>query len=446
MKNIGKLSFLFLTSIALGFSSCSDKEEEEEILPTPPPTSTVKGSADLQGSITGNRRLDADTVYLLKGFVYVEQGATLTIEPGTVIKGNKDTQGTLVIKRGARIMAQGTAEQPIVFTSDRPKGGRAAGDWGGVMILGRAPHNQASDPVAEGGPLVYYGGNIPNDNSGVFSYVRIEFAGYPLQPNKELNGLTMGTVGSGTKIDHVQVSFGGDDAFEWFGGTVNATHLVAYRNTDDMFDTDYGYTGNVQFALGISDPIMWDVAPGGKSNGLESDNDSDGSTRTPLTTTTFSNVTIIGPGTNLSATAQFGQGAHLKKGTSLSLRNSILSGFATGVTLDGALVEGYAQAGGIKIMNTVVAGATTTISKTSQITFNVADWFNTTAHGNSIKTLAELGLSTSAPYLPNNGSTALTGASFAGMTGFENVAYIGAFGATNWTAGWTNWDPQNTDY
>ncbi|WP_210466674.1 T9SS C-terminal target domain-containing protein [Rufibacter roseolus] len=444
MKDLGKLSLMLLAGLALGFTSCSDSEDDDT------PTPTVKGNANLQGSITANRTLDADTVYTLKGFVYVDNNATLTIEPGTIIKGEKATQGTLLIQRGAKIMAQGTAEKPIVFTSNQAKGSRAPGDWGGVVILGKAKNNQSQNVQVEGGPLAYYGGENDADNSGVFSYVRIEYAGYPLQPNKELNGLTLGSVGSGTKIDHVQVSFGGDDAFEWFGGTVNATHLVAYRNTDDMFDTDFGYSGRVQYALGISDPNMWDVATGGASNGFESDNDGNGSTLTPLTTATFSNVTIVGPGSNLPTGAQFGQGAHLKKGTSLSIRNSIISGYNKGITLDGSVVEGYAQNGGIKIMNTVVAGAgeNTAINKASSSTseFNATTWFNASGNGNSIKALNQLGLATTAPYLPQTGSMVLSGASFAGINGFETTTYIGAFGTTDWTAGWTNWDPQNTDY
>ncbi|QHL88612.1 T9SS C-terminal target domain-containing protein [Nibribacter ruber] len=443
MKELRKLGLLFYLLLVVTFTACTDDEDDSPLVVT-------KGQGILQGSITANRTLDADTIYTLKGFVYVDNNATLTIEPGTIIKGEKASQGTLIVKRGAKIMAQGTAEKPIVFTSNQAKGQRAPGDWGGVVILGKARQNQTSDPVVEGGPDAYYGGTNDADNSGVFSYVRIEFAGYPLQPNKELNGLTMGAVGSGTKIDHVQVSFGGDDAFEWFGGTVNATHLVAYKNTDDMFDTDFGYSGRVQFALGVSDPNLWDVASGGASNGFESDNDGSGSTLTPLTTATFSNVTIIGPGANLPSGAQFGQGAHLKKGTSLSIRNSLITGFAKGITLDGSLVEGYAQNNSINIMNTVVAGAgtSTTINKASSSTsaFNAADWFGTNSFANSVKTTAELGLNTNAPYMPNTGSMALSGASFTGMTGFENVAHLGAFGTTNWTTGWTNWDPQNTDY
>ncbi|AMM51274.1 hypothetical protein TH61_08955 [Rufibacter sp. DG15C] len=443
MKDAKKLGLLFYLLLVVTFTACTEDDDDSPLVVT-------KGQGVLQGTITANRTLDADTVYTLKGFVYVDNNATLTIEAGTLIKGEKSSQGTLIVKRGAKIMAQGTTEKPIVFTSNQPKGQRAPGDWGGVVILGKAKQNQTSEPVVEGGPDAYYGGTNDADNSGVFSYVRIEFAGYPLQPNKELNGLTMGAVGSGTKIDHVQVSFGGDDAFEWFGGTVNASHLVAYKNTDDMFDTDFGYSGRVQFALGVSDPNLWDVASGGASNGFESDNDGSGSTLTPLTTGIFSNVTIIGPGANLPTGAQFGQGAHLKKGTSLSIRNSIISGFNKGITLDGGLVEGYAQNNSIKIMNNIVAGAgsNTAVNKASSSTsaFNASDWFSASSYNNGIKTTAELGLSTSAPYMPNTGSMALTGASFTGLTGFENVTHLGAFGTTNWTTGWTNWDPQNTDY
>jgi hypothetical protein len=263
MKKSGKLFlFSFLSVFTLG---C--KEDNPIVAPT------EKDQAELSSEITTDRTLKANTVYTLKNFVYVREGATLTIEPGTVIKGDKDTKGTLIIERGAKIMAQGTNDKPIVFTSAKPAGSRAPGDWGGIVILGKARHNQLSDPIIEGGPTSRYGGTTDADNSGIFRYVRIEFAGIPLEPDKEINGLTMGAVGSGTQIDHVQVSFCGDDAFEFFGGTVSPKYLISYHTTDDMFDTDYGFTGKVQYALGISNPNLWDTANSGASNGFESDND-----------------------------------------------------------------------------------------------------------------------------------------------------------------------------
>jgi hypothetical protein len=152
----------------------------------------------------------------LDGWVYVKSGATLTIEPGTVIRGSKANKGALIIEKGARIIAEGTASDPIIFTSNQDAGSRSYGDWGGVIVLGNATVNKV-DPVIEGGPTSTYGGSDDADNSGVLKYVRIEFPGIAFQPDKEINGLTMGGVGTGTEIDYVQVSFSGDDSYEWFG-------------------------------------------------------------------------------------------------------------------------------------------------------------------------------------------------------------------------------------
>jgi len=431
MKKLGKL---FLLSFLAAFTFACEEDK-------PDPITVEKEEATLTGSITSNTTLNANTVYTLNGFVYVEDGVTLTIEPGTIIKGGPKTgKGTLSIKRGGKIMAEGTKEKPIVFTSSQPKGSRAPGDWGGIIIAGKAPNNQATEPKIEGGPEVWYGGDMANDNSGVLKYVRIEFAGIALEPDREINGLTMGSVGSGTTIDFVQVSFGGDDAFEWFGGTVNPKHLIAYKTTDDMFDTDFGFSGKVQYVLGVSDPNLSDLA--GASNGFESDNDQNGTTNTPLTTAAFSNATIIGPGTPGSG-QKFGQGAHLKKGTSLSIYNSVFTGWDKAITFDGNVVEGYATNNNIKIQNTVVNG---TVGKASSSTtaFDPNAWFNTAAFNNMTKTQAELGLNTTAPFMPTTGSMLLSGG--ANVTGFENTSFRGAFGTTNWAEGWANFDPQNADY
>ena len=173
---------------------------------------TVIGNGDQELVFTGNQTLKKGT-YLLKGWVYIANGATLTIEPGTVIKGDKQTKAALIAERGGKLIAQGTPTEPIVFTSEMPQGQRKPGDWGGIILCGRAKNNQTEMQI-EGGPRTKHGGSDNNDNSGVLSYVRIEFAGYPLEANKEINGLTMGSVGSGTKIDHVQVSYCNDDSFE----------------------------------------------------------------------------------------------------------------------------------------------------------------------------------------------------------------------------------------
>ncbi|HNW77206.1 MAG TPA: hypothetical protein PKJ28_10015, partial [Bacteroidales bacterium] len=278
------LALAFLALI-LVFSSCK-KSEDPEPVPSTDTTAVV-----ISGEITGNVTWSSNHTYLLRGFVYVVDGATLTIQPGTIIKGDKPTVGTLIVERGGKILADGTPVNPIVFTSNAPVGFRNRGDWGGLVLCGKAPVNNG-DPQIEGGPRSHYGGNEPADNSGILRYIRIEYAGYPLQPDKEINGLTLAGVGSGTVVDYIMVSYANDDSFEWFGGTVNAKHLIAFRGLDDDFDTDNGFTGNVQYLLAVRDKTVADVSG---SNGYESDNDANGSTNAPFTRPVFCNATLIGP-------------------------------------------------------------------------------------------------------------------------------------------------------
>ena len=184
----------------------------------------------IEGNINSNTFLSKNKRYLLRGFVNVNAPAVLTIEPGTIIYGEKTTRGTLIINRGAKIIANGTPTQPIVFTSQQPAGQRSPGDWGGIIIAGNASINvPGGTAIIEGGTgTIYGGGTNPNDddNSGILRYVRIEFPGIAYAPDNEINGLTLGGVGRGTTIEYVQVSFCGDDAYEWFGGTVNAKYLI----------------------------------------------------------------------------------------------------------------------------------------------------------------------------------------------------------------------------
>lgn len=189
---------------------------------------TQIGNGDQEFVFTGKQTLKKGT-YILKGWVYIADGAELTIEPGTIIKGDKQTKAALIAERGGKLIAQGTATSPIVFTSEEAKGNRRPGDWGGIILCGKAETNEGEKQI-EGGPRTKFGGNDDADNSGVLKYVRIEFAGYPFQTDQEINGLTLGAVGSGTTIDHVQVSYSNDDSFEWFGGTVNCDHLIAYKD------------------------------------------------------------------------------------------------------------------------------------------------------------------------------------------------------------------------
>ena len=226
------------------------------------------------GHITTNTTWTSNNVYLLNGWVYVDAGVTLTIQAGTVIRGDKTNKAALIMDRGSKLIAQGTAAQPIVMTSNQAAGSRDRGDWGGLILCGYSTINQpGGTAVIEGGVgSIYGGGSTPNnaDNSGILKYLRVEFAGYPFAPDNEINGITFGGVGNGTTVDYVQVSYSNDDSFEWFGGTVNCKHLIAFRGLDDEFDTDNGFGGKLQFLVALRDPNIADISG---SNGFESDND-----------------------------------------------------------------------------------------------------------------------------------------------------------------------------
>lgn len=415
----------------------------------------------VSGEITTNITWTNNNLYLLSGFVYVKNNATLTIQPGTIIQGDLPTKGSLIITRGAKIMANGTKAQPIVFTSNQPVANRTYGDWGGVIVLGNAPINPTGGQAEiEGGVQnaagdAYYGGTDPDDNSGVIRYVRIEFPGIAFQPNNEINGLTLGGVGRGTIIDHVQVSYSGDDGMECFGGTVNLKHIVLTKNLDDDFDSDFGYQGNIQFGLVTRDPNVADAA--GASNGFESDNDATGSSATPQTHPVYSNITVIGPletsGTTISS--YYKRGAHLRRNTATSIYNSLIMGYPTGLLIDGGAAEGNATSELLQVQNTILAGNTNPLEVISASTWDITAWFNTSSYNNSILANTSDAMLTN-PYasepnaLPTAGSPLLSGASFtnANLTNpfFEQVNYRGAFGSENWTECWTEWDPNNADY
>jgi hypothetical protein len=325
--------------------------------------SSTSGVTVVTGPITTNTTWTTGSKYKLSGFVNVNAGATLTIQPGVVIFGEQATKGSLIINRGALIDAQGTAASPIVFTSERAPGQRAGGDWGGVILAGRAALNIAGgEAVLEGGTNTTYGGGAaPNDNddSGTLRYVRIEWAGIAFTTNNEINGLTLGAVGRATTIDYVQVAFSGDDAFEPFGGTVNLRHVVATAPVDDMFDGDNGWRGYVQFALGVSNPDLADISG---SNGIEHDNDANGTTNTPLTQPVFSNLTILGPRTQRptgTINPNFRRGAHLRRNAQTNLFNSVILGFTPGILIDGATSNAGAGSGALDIEGTLVSGSVT---------------------------------------------------------------------------------------
>lgn len=314
-------------------------------------------TVNVSGVITANTTWTKNNVYLLQGLVYVDSTVTLSIEAGTVIRGDANTViSSLIIERGATIIANGTACNPIVFTSSKAAGSRVRGDWGGLTILGRGITNQGTDVPIEGigasEVRARYGGNNNADNSGSLKYIRIEYAGFAITPGVELNSLTFGGVGSATTVDYIQTSFGNDDAFEWFGGAVNCKHLVAYRTLDDDFDTDFGYSGTVQFGIGIKDPTVSDDPAVSTSEGFESDNNGTAPfTPTPKTSASFYNITQIGafrctsnaPSVTQPTALGFRRGARLRRNTELKIFNSILMNNWRGLVTDvDVIVNGLA--------------------------------------------------------------------------------------------------------
>jgi len=322
------------------------------------PATTTTVSTDITTSTTWSG------VILLQNKIYVRNSATLTIAPGTIIRGDKATQGSLIVTRGAKLNAIGTLANPIIFTSNEGIGNRNEGDWGGIVLLGLARNNQPGGVANIEGIVpttdTQYGGSFDNDNSGTLKYVRIEFAGIALEPNKEINGLTCGSVGSATTIDFVQVSHSGDDSFEWFGGTVNCKHLIAYRGLDDDFDTDFGFRGKIQFALSIRDKDVSDAI--GDSNSFESDNDAAGSAGQPKTAAIFSNVTLVGPKGNgsivLPVGEKFEKAFRLRRNTAVSCFNSLVVGWEKGLSIEGTPVVNNVNGDTLLFSNNVLTGFT----------------------------------------------------------------------------------------
>ena len=313
-----KLLVLFASLTIFG---CS-KDLGGEVTPINVPTSTT-----LSGNITSTTTLTSDKEWVLKGYVYVTDGAKLIIQPGTIIKSDISEKGALCIERGAQIVAEGTAAKPIIFTSGRPVGERTPGDWGGIVILGRAKTNRTSEPTIEGGIGRAFGGTNDLDNSGILKYVRIEYAGIAAMPNSEINALTLGGVGSGTTIENVQTIYANDDAFEFFGGTVNAKNLYAFATADDDFDFDFGYRGKVSNSVSKRDPQFVDNGDAG--NGVECDNDGTGSSAEPFTHPILDGVILIGPN-DAASLPNHNLAMRWRRATQFEVYNSTIIGYMKG--------------------------------------------------------------------------------------------------------------------
>lgn len=480
MKQMNRMVMIALAS-AITLTAC--KKDDDEVTPIPTPTPPVANLVEVSGNITGTTEWTAGNIYRLNGFVRVVDGAVLNIAAGTVILGDFESKGTLVVQMGGRIHAEGQPNNPIVFTSEKQPGLRQPGDWGGVVLCGRARNNIAGGTAElEGGYGAFHGGNDDNDNSGVLRHVQINFAGIPINPNEEVNSLTMGSVGKGTTIEYVQCAYGLDDAFEWFGGAVDARYLVAYRGLDDDLDVDLGYNGNVQFALCIR---QYNGADQSGSNGFEVDNDGQGTENQPYTSATFSNVSIIGPKKTRETpiSLQFQHAAQLRRNSRVKIHNTFFTGFPDGLYINGSGSANAAQAGDLRVRNTILAGvehwggngwgsAGTAFTdapsngaqhpnnprgnalKTDVETFDIAAWYNNGSFGNQLLstwqdagidgTIFDLG---SPRVLPTSGSILLSGADFTGLPAFFlPVEHRGAFGTTDWTIGWVDWNCAMTTY
>lgn len=465
-----KKHILSLSAIALLFAaSC---KPDKPIEPTPDPTDDV---VVLQGDLS-TQTLSASKKYLLTGQVFVKDGQTLTIEPGTVIFGEKKSKGTLVITPGGKIEANGTEEKPIVFTSNQQAGDRDRGDWGGLVILGKAKVNIPNPSIEGIEPQVNYGGNDDADNSGSLQYVRVEFAGIELTPNNETNGITLGGVGNGTKFENIMVTYGGDDGIEWFGGSVNGKNLIVFGTWDDCFDIDNGFSGNLQFGLSVRYPSYADQSD---SNGFEWDTNGTNEATDRPTTATVSNFTLIGPAINVnnsanSISSNFKYGVDLRRRVAANLFNSVVVGYPTAVRMNQNTVYPIYNGGTAQIANNhFYARATKTASgNTDYPAADVLSYLtaneNTVIVSDTAATMAALGINpdlffnkkvnTTYAAHPNfavTSGTISSGAKFTynafnepGRTAAfdKTVLFVGAFGANDWTKGWTNFDPINAAY
>lgn len=447
----------------------------------------VVGSATLSGDITANRLLRSDTLYVLSGFVKVLNNATLTINAGTRIVGDLKVPGSaLFITRGARIEAVGTAAQPIVFTSRRAVGSRRPGDWGGLLLIGRASVNRSAPTILEGSNATingvpqtgidYAGGTQDDDNSGTLRYVRVEFAGFGVAPNAELNSFTFAAIGSGTTVEYLQSMAGLDDSFEWFGGTVNGKYLISYESGDDHFDAAEGYRGKNQYLIAMQstqlpplsgtgslslDPQGFEIDGCASTTGCPAPAGASQQSATPYTMPVFANFTMIGTGALATSGDNGGHGAVIRVGTGGTFINGIIARWPrSGASVRDTTTFNRESADSLIVSHVVLAENAAGNFHTSTTGFTATDVRNRldvstmTEHGGTAASLfTALPAIGAAPtvatldWTPAVGSAAATGG-LSAFTGFiaqragtfiVPTAYRGAAepGGTKWWTGWT---------
>lgn len=438
------------------------------------------GAVTITGDILASRTLHKDTVYTLAGFVHVGNGATLTIQAGTKIVGSTTILGSsLFILRGATIIANGTADEPIVFTSGRAVNDRAPGDWGGLVLVGNARINRTGTVNVEGTGsctggcgagenyfVAYSGGTAAGDagSSGSLQYVRVEFAGFGISDANELNSFTFAAVGSGTTMHHLQSLSGLDDSFEWFGGTADAKYLVSYESGDDHFDMSEGFTGRLQYLIGYQSRVLIPRSGAGTvatdPQGIENDGCNGagcdlGHNSTPLTIPVVANFTLIGRGDAATISSGGDVGMVLRRGTGGHYVNGVLGRWArAAISVRDAASQTRITDGDMTIQNILISEAAGPIFQAAQQV-----GVDTTAN-NLIRTAATTAsLFVAAPaaspagvanldWTPSTGSAVATGGltTFAGQlqtragTFVTGTAYRGAAdpaAATKWWEGWT---------
>ncbi|MFT6161308.1 MAG: hypothetical protein ACJAZO_004309 [Myxococcota bacterium] len=417
----------------LSLFACNDGSEDTET--STPQDDCSNGVCVLSGVYTEDLNLTADTEYLLRGGVFIgddELETVLTIEAGTVIYGETSTDGFLAIRRHSKIIAAGTAAAPIVFTSSKEEGTRARSDWGGLIINGLAPINAcdggetACESFGEGG-TGFYGGDQPQDDSGVISYVRVEFAGTLVSPDNELNGIAFQGVGSGTQIDHIQVHMNADDGVEFFGGTAQAKYILITGAGDDGFDYTDGWQGKAQYV------IVQQYADA-SDQGIEADNNAESNDATPRTAPTLSNVTLIGSPNSAASDI----GLLLREGVAGDLSNLVITGFGE-ACLDIDHTATFNQLDqGLSLTHSLLDCAVN-FTKADDDPTDIEDWFN--GQDGNLTGGADLidPTNEAAPnFAPAAGSAATSGGVAPADDFFDDVTFRGAVEPGNdWTADWT---------
>ena len=420
----------------LSFLACSEKDSNETINENE--STTEEKSEDcidnvciLSGTITEDITLSSDNVYLLRGGVFVgddENETIITIEAGTTIYGESSTDGLLAIRRGSKIIAEGTAEAPIVFTSSKEAGSRARGDWGGLIINGRAPLNACGDEAdlceafGEGG-TGFYGGNDPEDNSGILKYVRVEFAGTLISPENELNGIAFQGVGSETEVDYIQVHMNADDGVEFFGGNVVVKHVLVTGAGDDSLDWTDGWQGGAQY-------VILHQSDDNGDNGIEADNNGESNDAEPRSNPSLANFTIIGSPDSEKSDL----GILLREGTAAELINVAVLGFNDAcLKVDNDATIAQLEEGNITITNSVLNCASNFAGD-----YDLETWF-VSQEGNATGD-AELTSAfdfASPDYVPVTMGEATAGDASLLHPLFDATSFIGAVDASDWTIGWT---------